>query len=397
MNNNNDKNIYPFKGAKLHNYNNALEKKWYVEFWAWSVDEGRLKRKRMFQVNKLKTVEERWSFAKKQMSEINKLLRNGYFFDEKIRKENIINELVKDNKIRLSIEDELIRIYENKKNAYRQKTNEATKTIINRFVKYCNTLNKNLTIDEIDGHIAIGFQKYLLEQKKLANVTVNKTIAYVKKFFNEFLKTERIQKNPFDIVDGLPILESKKNKAFNDEQIYVLKNYIVKHDLQLWNFIQFMFWCYLRPKEIRELQVKHILLKEKKIYVPADVSKNKKSAYLLISDKLFDVIREMGLDYSKTNFYVFSGKSYCGGKMLGKNNMYNRFKRILQKNGIGKDYTLYSWKHTGVVKAYRSGIDIKAIQLQCRHHSIAMTDRYLKSLGFIDNYCFMKKINDVEL
>lgn len=59
--------------------------------------------------------------------------------------------------------------------------------------------------------------------------------------------------------------------------------------------------------------------------------------------------------------------------------------RIVEKLKMKKNFTLYSWKHTGVVNAYHAGIDIKSIQMQCRHHSIQQTDTYLKSLGFTDN------------
>ena len=48
---------------------------------------------------------------------------------------------------------------------------------------------------------------------------------------------------------------------------------------------------------------------------------------------------------------------------------------------LNTDYTLYSWKHSGVVAAYNAGVDIKTIQNQCRHHSLEQTDVYLKSLG----------------
>jgi integrase len=62
-------------------------------------------------------------------------------------------------------------------------------------------------------------------------------------------------------------------------------------------------------------------------------------------------------------------------------------------NIIGK--TLYSWKHTGVVQAYKNGVDIKAIQLQCRHYSIEQTDVYLKSLGFVENTPFLNGIPEI--
>ena len=61
--------------------------------------------------------------------------------------------------------------------------------------------------------------------------------------------------------------------------------------------------------------------------------------------------------------------------------MTERFRKLIKELNLGSDYTLYSWKHSGVVAAYNAGIDIKTIQNQCRHHSLEQTDIYLKSLG----------------
>jgi len=58
-----------------------------------------------------------------------------------------------------------------------------------------------------------------------------------------------------------------------------------------------------------------------------------------------------------------------------------RFRKLVKELNLGKDYTLYSWKHSGVVAAYNAGVDIKTIQGQCRHQGLEQTDIYLKSLG----------------
>jgi len=64
--------------------------------------------------------------------------------------------------------------------------------------------------------------------------------------------------------------------------------------------------------------------------------------------------------------------------------------RFFQITGI--PFIPGSWKHTGVVNAYKAGVDIKSIQRQCRHTAIDMTDNYLKSLGLYDNEEFLLKM-----
>ena len=71
------------------------------------------------------------------------------------------------------------------------------------------------------------------------------------------------------------------------------------------------------------------------------------------------------------------------------------YSKLVEPLNLGKEFTLYSWKHTGVVNAYKNGVDIKALQLQCRHHSVSQTDTYLKSLGFMDNEEFRQGIPEI--
>ena len=61
--------------------------------------------------------------------------------------------------------------------------------------------------------------------------------------------------------------------------------------------------------------------------------------------------------------------------------MGGRFQKLIPELNLSEEYTLYSWKHSGVVSAYNAGVDIKTIQRQCRHSSLEQTDVYLKSLG----------------
>jgi integrase len=70
--------------------------------------------------------------------------------------------------------------------------------------------------------------------------------------------------------------------------------------------------------------------------------------------------------------------------------MGSRFRKLTRDLNLSKDYTLYSWKHSGVVAAYKAGIDIKTIQSQCRHQSLEQTDIYLKSLGLNVNLAINK-------
>jgi len=58
---------------------------------------------------------------------------------------------------------------------------------------------------------------------------------------------------------------------------------------------------------------------------------------------------------------------------------------LLNQLHIGKEKTLYSWKHTGGIDYYNVVKDPYPIMQQLRHHSLQITMIYLKSLGLQPN------------
>ncbi len=164
----------------------------------------------------------------------------------------------------------------------------------------------------------------------------------------------------------------------------MMLEHILKTDKQLYLFVRIIYYTYMRPKEIRLLQVKHIDFINRKIYIPESNAKNNKGQYVTIPNALLTLFFEHKLNLLNDDDFVFKKNR----KMLPINEMWLRHKKVLYKFELIGEHTLYSWKHTGVCSAYRSGIDIKSLQRQLRHSSIAQTEIYLKSLGLEENKAF---------
>ena len=166
--------------------------------------------------------------------------------------------------------------------------------------------------------------------------------------------------------------------AFNEKQMTMIKKILQEKDPNLWLFIQFIYYCYLRPNEVRQLKHSYLHLDKNQIYVPGHISKNGKEGYMTMPDSFHNVLLE-SKEFTSGQEYVFQSRDK--EKPISKNVMGERYRNLTKNLKLSKDYTLYSWKHSGVVAAYKAGIDIKTIQSQCRHQSLEQTDIYLKSLG----------------
>jgi len=69
--------MYPFKKARLNDCEGNLTKRWYIEFYAWDVQQKKLIRKRFYEVNNFAGEQDRRTYANRMIQELNDLLKNG--------------------------------------------------------------------------------------------------------------------------------------------------------------------------------------------------------------------------------------------------------------------------------------------------------------------------------
>ncbi|AEE53716.1 tyrosine-type recombinase/integrase [Haliscomenobacter hydrossis] len=185
------------------------------------------------------------------------------------------------------------------------------------------------------------------------------------------------------ICEGIKTLRQNPTPAryFQKFQIKKLSSAIQAKDPQLWTFVQFLYYCFVRPRELVFLRAGNVLLESEQIYIPGEVSKNKKSEYVSIPKAFLPSLQYI-LDLPPERLLFPSPQDIT--KPLGFDKMYRRHQKILKENGFGKGYVLYSWKHTGAVQAVKAGITLKELQIQLRHHSLDQVDQYLRQMGVWD-------------
>lgn len=170
-------------------------------------------------------------------------------------------------------------------------------------------------------------------------------------------------------------------RYFQPHQAKLLLQRIDEQDPELGLFVRFLYYCFIRPRELRRMRVGDMLLEAGEIRVPGTASKNAKTQFVVIPKLFMPCLSSL---YGRPpGEYIFPSP-LDKSKQLSKNVMYRRHKRILDDLNFGDGYTLYSWKHTGAVMAAKAGISMKELQLQLRHHSLDETDKYLRQMGVKD-------------
>jgi len=377
-----------FKKAVLRDRSGDINKRWYVEFYVWDVQKNKLVRKQDYIPEDYKKASARKLYAKERIRQINKLLRFGYHIDRK--KEHSTGE-----QIIYSLKDAINRAMEVKeqsslahgsKNAYRSARN-----IFLDFVK--NKQMESMLVNDFSTYNSTLFMDWLRTDRQISSAkTINKYRDFMKTFWNEMKSRQMVIGNPWENIKKEKERTSSQNIAFLDDEIKILKGILPSKDFELWLFVQIMYYTFARPNEIRQLKVQNILFSKKRIFIPAEISKPGKDRHAVIPEKLFPILKKL-CENKSSGDYLFPGKQQ--GKCISKNRMSDRHRDILKELNINENCTLYSWKHTGVVRAYENGVGIKGIQMQCGHHSISETDTYLKSLHLYGNNEFILKMPDL--
>lgn len=368
----------PYKLATYHEGERP-----YVDFSIYDKKEEKLKRMQKFVPAECKTDKAKKAWAKKYIKDVNELLVRGYVMGNKtIANEKGIN--ISENSKLMDVINFCVEV---KQSTTRKSTSDSYSSARNVFFDFLVYSNlENIKLRDFTKKFPHQFRDYLKIERKNSNTTCNNIFEYIGACFTLLIDREIIKSNPFSGIKSLTE-EIGANIAYNAEQKIKLEALLIE-DEQLYLFTRFIYFCYLRPKELRFLKVKH--LEENRIFIPATISKNKKSEFVTIPKQLEELIQKSGLRQKEPEQYIFTQRKKGFDYQLPRNLITNKHKLLVRKIGLSSDYTLYSWKHTGVVNAYKAGIKIVSIQRQLRHSSLDVTAKYLKSLGLEENTDFLE-------
>ncbi len=332
-------------------YGDNIKKRWRIE-WSEPDDKGKLRRCAKPIYISGKTIEDRYNKADIIMS------RTDFKAVSLQPAEKSIIEKVFDYKFDWAYKTKLL---------YQQ-----TIKIYNEWLK--RRKPENITPKEFPDFL------FFLKNKGHSNSNVEKFRAAVYTLYQYAIDFSLTDKNP--VSAKLKIKHTHKSLMFfSDEQIGRFKNEDI--NTQLWLAIRLLFYCFIRPGELRQMKINWINFDMEYIEIPAYAAKNRKTQKVLIPEHFLKDIAY--LKEYRGESYVLSKDLEPGAVQIAANWLNNEHRKILDKLKIRGNYAFYSWKHTGAVKAVKAGINLKDLQMQLRHHSLDMVNEYLKNLGVMDS------------
>ncbi|GAB3938776.1 phage integrase SAM-like domain-containing protein [Larkinella terrae] len=273
----------PYKLAILRDRKGDLSKEWYIEFYAYSENNADLIRKRVKIPLSYQTDESRRKYAAKQIKEINKLLREGYHF----KKEYTGTEDSDIERLKpLLLVESFYAVIEDSYGYLRKKSKGTYRTAINKAAEY---FSKDIELIQVTKADVLKLRDFFLKKGNSA-YTTNKTIAHLAMMYNSIAIRNDIETNPFRIPSLPKTQVSASNIAFTDDDRIVLEQYLKEHDYELFLFTRYLYFAFIRPRELRQLRIKNIDLTTKSIIIPGEIAKNRKTENTAIIPPLLAVI-----------------------------------------------------------------------------------------------------------
>lgn len=224
---------------------------------------------------------------------------------------------------------------------------------------------------------------------KLSGTSINNHKRTLSALFTT-MKNERFISNNF--IKDIPNVKQKpeNNKPFTMSQLNKIKHDLESNDPYLKLFINFMFYALLRPREICRLRVGDI---NEENWILSVKTKTEIVSHRRIIEKMKPTIKALKLQNFPNEYLVFSHlqtPSDSVSKNLKTRVSYfgNRFKRIKNKIGLGREYGLYSFRHNAILDLYNSlqsegyseqEIFIKLMPIT-KHKSINGIKNYLRNI-----------------
>lgn len=218
----------------------------------------------------------------------------------------------------MPVADALERFKELKEKTSRIRTRQAYATFITRMKEYIKHIEQpKLRLQDLDRNFVQGFMDYLLITKGVGEKTFNNYLIHIKHFFNMLVEREVLQKSQ---VKGFTKLQTDvgRNMAFSAAQKEHLLKVLPIHP-ELWLFVQFMYYCLIRPNELRQLQIRNLDLKKQTIVVSSDVSKSRKQDSVVIPDAFMPVLLSQNYSQYPEHCYIFSEAGGPGEIPSGRN------------------------------------------------------------------------------
>lgn len=223
---------------------------------------------------------------------------------------------------------------------------------------------------------AVRYMDDQLEQAR-RHRSYNNTLKVMKAFFQWAVEHLYAKENPFA---GLKVL--KKEPKIRILVPPEARRQIAAHYARVrpaMNIVcQLVYSSAIRPAEILRIQLKHIHLDRRYIFIPGENAKNHRDRFATLSPSLVAMLKPVTERFGDPELYLVGKNENLDPDTQPVNKSYfqKSWERMRRATGLPKEMQLYSLRDTGLTDLLHAGVDPLSVQHHADHSSLAMQQIY---------------------
>ena len=348
-------------------------KDWYVDFYAFDPASGTMRRKK-FKLNNIPNKRDRRVYASDLMSRIFEELQAGWnpwIQAASGATYSTLRDACEAYEAYLSklLQEDLLR----------EKTCKGYRSYLNIMLEWnaSQPRPKNY-IYQVDHTFCVRFLDWIWLDKGLSSTTRDNYLNWLKHFAKFLLEKQYVSTDITAGISSLGKKKSRKNRSIIAKaDMARLKEFAEKNNRHFLLACYILYYCFIRPKEMSYIQLKHISVKRGTIFIPDYSSKNRKDGTVTLPDKVLKLMMELDIFRYPDSYYLFSDKMRPGSGQRSNKIFTDYWTHYVRKNlHFPPNYKFYSLKDTGITDLIKANTDLLSVRNQARHHSLLMTDLY---------------------
>lgn len=223
---------------------------------------------------------------------------------------------------------------------------------------------------------AVRYLDYVSE-KGNGNRSYNNTVKALRCFFNWGVEHCYCRENPFEKIKLLP--KQRKRRILIDKDTRDrISSYFRREKPQMLLVSMLVYSSAIRPKEIANIQLKHINLEKHYILIEETNAKNHKARCATITREISQIIAPMMERYHNKDYYLLgTGKQMEPGERPARNNYFAKcWNKMRDELGLPMEMQLYSLRDTGLTDLLHAGVDQLSVQHHADHSSLEIQNIY---------------------
>ena len=353
--------VLGFTYPKLH-----TGKSWYIDFYSFDPASGVMKRKK-YMLDSVEKVKDRRRQAAEMIESLLKLLRGGW--------SPWVN--VDDNRGYTLLDDALSKYEASLEKLPKLKTRQSYGSRLNVLREYISSqVLPPKYVYQYNTSFISDFLDWLYLDRDVTGRTRNNYRGWCSSMAAFFIEREYISTNPVEKIKCVPE-DKKKRQPLSHQMLQRLSSYLKKENPLFYLACMMEYYLMIRPTELCNVRIGDISIKEQSVFIPAEVSKNKRDGKVGLNDEVLKLMLDINLFRHPSQCYIFGDKMRtCMTKPSSE--IFRRWwKKVRKALNWGDEYRFYSLKDSGI-RDLANAAGIVIARDQARHTDVATTNKYLQ-------------------